>query len=145
MNQVSVSTIAGKLFWLSLISYSAAFTGFYGLTQYTQARIAQEESSGVFAAFKASACNEQAVCNETTLTNTFDATRKQLVSQLIVPYKQRNSIDQVKLQKDYSALLATLPWYVKRQFAGTLEISTSYNTPSSADTQNNTNSKKYKN
>lgn len=129
MNQVSVSTTAGKLFWLSLIGYSAAFAGFYGLTQYTQGRISLEESSGVFAAFKQTACNHQSSCSDFKLTNTFDATRKQLVTQLAIPYKQRKSIDQMKLQQDYSALIAALPWVVKRQFAGKLEINTTYDTP----------------
>ena len=129
MNQVSLSTTAGKLFWLSIIGYSVAFSGFYGLTQYTQAHIAIEESSGLFAAFKASACNHQPACREFTLTNTFDSTHKQLITQLAMPYKQRKSINQMKLQQDYSVLIAALPWVVKRQFAGKIEINTTYDTP----------------
>ena len=141
MNQVSLSTTAGKLFWLSIIGYSAAFAGFYGLTQHIQARIEREESSGVFAAFKQSACQHQADCSDFTLTNTFDSTRKQLVTKLDLPYQQRKFIDQVKLQQDYSALIAALPWYVRRQFAGTLEISVSYDTPTAADTPSKTTTK----
>lgn len=114
MNQISISTTAGKLFWLSLIFYCAAFAGFYGLTQYTQVRIAEEESNGVFAAFKVSACNHQPICSEFTLTNTFDSSRKQLITQLSMPYKSKKSVDESKLQQDYSALIAALPWYVKR-------------------------------
>lgn len=130
MNQVSLSNTAGKLFWLSIIGYSVAFAGFYGLTQYTQARIEREESTGVFAAFKQSACIQPASCSEFMLTNTFDSTHKQLITQLAMPYKQRKSINQLKLQQDYSALIAALPWVVKRQFAGKLEINTTYDTPS---------------
>ena len=144
MSQVSVSSTAGKLFWLSLIGYGAAFAGFYGLTQNTQARISLEESSGVFAAFKQSACNQQSSCGDFTLTNTFDSTRKQLITQLAIPYKQRKSIDQVKLQQDYIALIAALPWYVKRQFSGTLEINASYNTPSTTNEVSKSPSKKHK-
>ena len=144
MNQVSVSTTAGKLFWLSIIGYSAAFAGFYGLTQYAQARISLEESSGVFAAFKDSACNHQPLCSDFTLSNTFDATQKKLITQLTMPYKQKQSIDQVKLQQDYSALIAALPWFVRRQFAGMLEINASYNTPSSANTPSKTPTKAHK-
>lgn len=142
MNQMSISTTAGQLFWLSLIGYSIAFAGFFGLTQYTQARIAQEESNGVFAAFKASACNQQPACSEFTLTNTFDSSSKQLITQLSMPYKLKKSVDQIKLQQDYSALIAALPWYVKRQFSGKLEINAAYNMPISADTQTKTVSKK---
>lgn len=144
MSQVSISTTAGKLFWLSLIGYSAAFAGFYGLTQYTQARISLEESSGVFAAFKETACNQQPSCSDFTLTNTFDSTRKQLITQLAIPYKQRKSINQVKLQQDYSALIAVLPWHVRRQFSGTLEINSSYNTPSTTNEVSKSSSKKHK-
>lgn len=144
MNQVSLSTTAGKLFWLSLIGYSTAFAGFYGLTQYTQARIALEESGGVFAAFKESACSHQASCGDFTLTNTFDSTHKQLITQLALPYKQRKSIDQVKLQQDYSVLIAALPWHVRRQFAGMLEINTSYSVPPATNTPSKSSSKKHK-
>lgn len=144
MYQVSVSTTAWKLFWLSIVVYSAAFAGFYGLTQYTQARIAIEESSGVFAAFKDSACNHQPSCSDFTLSNAFDATQKKLITQLTMPYKQKQSIDQVKLQQDYSALIAALPWFVRRQFAGMLEINASYNTPSKANTPSKTPTKAYK-
>lgn len=144
MNQVRLSTIAGKLFWLSLIGYSAAFAGFYGLTQYTQARISLEESSGVFAAFKDSACNHQPSCSDFTLSNTFDATQNKLITQLTMPYKQEQSIDPVKLQQDYSALIAALPWIVRRQFAGTLEIVASNNTPSTTSTSSKTLTKTHK-
>lgn len=144
MNQVQLSTTAGKLFWLSIIGYSVAFAGFYGLTQHTQARIAAEESSGVFAAFKMLACNQQPSCSEFILTNSFDPSQKKLISQLTIPYKQKKSIDQVKLQQDYSALLATLPWYIRRQFGGTLEINASYNTPSATDDLSKSPSKKLK-
>ena len=144
MNQISISTTVGQLFWLSLIGYSAAFAGFYGLTQYTQARIAQEESSGVFAAFKASACNHQPACSEFTLTNTFDSTEKRLITQLSMPNQLKKSVDQIKLQQDYSALIAALPWYVIRQFAGKLEINASYNTPSSANKPSKTPTKVHK-
>ena len=144
MNQVSVSTTAGKLFWLSLIGYSAAFAGFYGLTQYAQARIALEESSGVFAAFKDSACNHQPSCSDFTLSNTFDGAQKKLITQLTMPYKQKQSIDQVKLQQDYSAIIAALPWVVRRQFSGTLEINASNNTPAMASTPSKTLTKSHK-
>lgn len=144
MNQVQLSTTAGKLFWLSIIGYSAAFVGFYGLTQYAQARIAAEESSGVFAAFKMSACNHQPNCGEYILTNKFDSSQNKLITQLLMPYKQKKSIDQVKLQQDYSALIAALPWYVRRQFVGMLEINASYNTPSAADAVSKSPSKKHK-
>ena len=144
MNQVSVSTTAGKLFWLSIIGYSAAFAGFYGLTQYTQARIALEESSGVFATFKDSACIHQPLCSDFTLSNTFDGVQKKLITQLTMPYKQKQSIDQVKLQQDYCALIAALPWFVKRQFAGTLEIVASNNTPSMTSTPSKTPTKTHK-
>ena len=144
MNQVSVSTTAGKLFWLSIIGYCAAFSGFYGLTQYAQTRISLEESSGVFAAFKDSACNHQPWCSDFTLSNTFDATQNKLITQLTMPYKQKQSIDQVKLQQDYCALIAALPWFVKRQFAGTLEIVASNNTPSMTSTPSKTPTKTHK-
>ena len=144
MNQVSVSTPAGKLFWLSLIGYSAAFAGFYGLTQYAQARIALEESSGAFATFKDSACNHQPSCSDFTLSNTFDATQKKLITQLTMPYKQKQSIDPVKLQQDYSALIAALPWIVRRQFAGTLEINASYSAPSTTSAPSKTLTKTHK-
>lgn len=138
MSQVSISTTAGKLFWLSLIGYSAAFAGFYALTQYTQARIAREESSGVFAAFKQMACNHQPSCSDFTLTNTFESTQNKLITRLEIPYQQKRSIDQVKLHQDFSALIATLPWYVKRQFTGTLEINAAYNTPSTTNAPSKT-------
>lgn len=142
MNQIRISTTVGQLFWLSVIGYIMAFAGFYGLTQYTQARIAEEESTGVFAAFKASACNSPPACSEFTLTNSFDSAHKQLITQLSMPYKSKKSVDEIKLQQDYSALIAALPWYVKRQFAGKLEINAAYNMPLSVDTQNKTYLKK---
>jgi hypothetical protein len=144
MNQVSVSTSAGKLFWISIVGYSAAFAGFYGLTQYAQARISLEESSGVIAAFKDSACNHQPSCSEFTLNNMFDATQKKLITHLTIPYKQKQSIDQVKLQQDYSALIAALPWVVRRQFSGTLEINASNNIPAMASTPSKTLTKSHK-
>ena len=144
MSQVSISTTTGKLFWLSLIGYSAAFAGFYVLTQYTQARIAREESSGVFAVFKQRACNHQSTCSDFILTNGFDSTQKKLITKLELPYKQKQSVDQVKLQQDYSALIDALPWVVKRQFAGKLEINASYSTPSSANTSSKTPTKVHK-
>ena len=96
-------------------------------------RIAIEESSGVFATFKESACNYDPTCNEFKLTNEFDPAQKKLITKLDIPYKQRRSIDQVKLQHDYSALIDALSWVVKRQFTGTLEVNTSDNTPSSTN------------
>lgn len=129
MNQVSLSTTAGKLFWISLVAYCIAFGAFYFMTQYAQSRIVFEEEHGVFATFKADACNHASSCTNFILSNEFDTTQKKLITKLDVPYKRNKPINQEKLQQDYTALIGSLPWYVKRQFAGTLQINASYLTP----------------
>lgn len=122
MNPLSLSTTAGKLFWCSLLGYCIAFSGFYFLTQYTQNIIEHEEKSGVFAAFKDSVCHHAQYCGAMALSNEFDPTQKRLVTKLDIPYKLKKSIDQVKLQQDYTTLINALPWYVKRQFGDSIEI-----------------------
>lgn len=122
MHKINLTTTAGKLFWGSLLSYCIAFSGFYFLTQYTQNRIALEEESGVFASFKEASCHHEKYCSEFTLINEFDPVQKKLITRLNMPHKQIKSIDQVRLQQDYTALLESLPWYVKRQFGNTIEI-----------------------
>lgn len=122
MHKINLTTIAGKLFWYSLLSYCIAFSSFYILTQYTQNRIAFEEEGGVFALFKEATCHNEKYCSEFTLTNEFDPAQKKLITKLNMPYRQIKSINQVTLQQDYTALLDSLPWHVRRQFGNTIEI-----------------------
>lgn len=122
MNHVSLTTTAGKFFWGSLLGYCITFSGFFFLTQYTQNRIEIEEKSGVFAAFKEDACHHAPYCSEVILTNEFDPIQKKLITKLDVPYKQKKSIDQARLQQDYTALIVSLPWFIQRQFGNTIEI-----------------------
>lgn len=124
MHKINLTTAAGKLFWYSLLMYCIAFSGFYFLTQYTQNRITLEEESGVFALFKEAICHHEKYCSEFTLANEFDPVQKKLITKLNIPHKQIKSIDRASLQQDYSALLESLPWYVKRQFGSTIEIRT---------------------
>lgn len=122
MDQVSLETTAGKLFWGSLLGYCLAFSGFFYLTQYAQTKIEFEEKSGVFAAFKEDACHHAAYCDEVIFTNEFDPLQRKLITKLDVPYKQKKSIDKIRLQQDYTVLIASLPWVIKRQFANTIEV-----------------------
>lgn len=122
MNHVSLTTTAGKFYWGSLFGYCIAFSGFFFLTQYTQNRIEIEEKSGVFAAFKEDACHHEPYCSEVILTNEFDPVQKKLITKLDVPYKQKKSIDQARLQQDYTTLIVSLPWFMQRQFGNTIEI-----------------------
>lgn len=124
MHKINSTTTADKLFWGSLLSYCITFSGFYFLTQYTQNRIALEEESGVFATYKEAICRHEKYCSAFTLTNEFDPVQKKLITKLNVSRRQVKSIDQVRLQQDYTALLDSLPWYVKRQFGNTIEIRT---------------------
>lgn len=122
MHKINLTTAAGKLFWYSLLGYCVAFSGFCFLTQYTQNRIALEEENGVFASFKEATCHHEKYCSEFTLTNEFDQVQKKLITKLNIPHKQIKSIEQARLQQDYSALLDSLPWHVRRQFGNTIEI-----------------------
>lgn len=122
MNQVRLSTTAGKLFWLSLIGYCVAFGGFFFTTQYTLSRIDFEEQHGAFLGFKEAICSSGKNCSDIKFENTLIDTKRKYSTFVDVQYAKLQPIDVTLLQKNYADFVGTLPWYVRIQFSASMEI-----------------------
>ena len=124
MNQVRLSTIAGKLFWLSLIGYCVAFGGFFFTTQYTLSRIDFEEQHGAFLGFKEAICNRYNNCSDIKFENNLVDAKRKYSTFVDIQYAKSQQVDVAVLQNNYAAFVKTLPWYVRMQFSSSMEIKT---------------------
>lgn len=121
MNQVNLSTRAGKLFWGSLLGYCLAFGGFYFTTQYTQSKLDFEERQGEFLNFQDVICEQGETCNNIKYMNVDGKKYRTLVD---IQYKGNKKFDETRLQNNYSEFMSRLPWYLQMQFNSSMEIKT---------------------
>lgn len=125
MNQVSLSSTAGKLFWASLFAYCVAFSGFYFNTQYTLSRIDYEEQHGVFLGFKGAICGSMGEnCNDIKFVNYLIDSQRKYITYVDIHEKKKQPIDIVLLQRNYHEFMGRLPWYIRMQFGSSMEIKT---------------------
>lgn len=124
MNQVSLSTTAGKVFWASLLLYCVTFGGFYFTTQYTLNRINFEEQSGLFLGFKEAICNNGQNCSDIKYENNLVTEKKKYLTFVDVKFKDSKSINMPMLQSNYAEFMSKFPWYIKMQFNSSMEIKT---------------------
>jgi hypothetical protein len=121
MNQVNLSTKAGKIFWASLLGYCIAFGGFYFTTQYTQSRLDFEEKQGEFLNFRDSICEQGKTCSNINYMNVDGKKHKTIVD---IQNKDIKKFDEERLQRNYSEFMKKLPWYLQMQFDSMMVIKT---------------------
>lgn len=118
---MGTSRTAWSIFWISLVIYCLAFSGFFFLTQYTLKTLVTEEQHGKFLQFKDRMCNASSACTDITYKNSMNIALKQY--QTIVEINTKQPVNQKILQSHYADFMATLPWYVRLQFNKDLVIS----------------------
>ena len=122
MNQVSLSTTAGKVFWASLLCYCVAFGGFFFTTQYTLHRIDYEEQHGAFLGFKDAICSGTQNCTDIKFENNLIDDNRKYSTFVDVQFKKNQSENVALLQQNYTEFMRKMPWYVRMQFSSNMEI-----------------------
>ncbi len=118
---MGTSRAAWSIFWISLIIYCLAFSGFFFLTQYTLKTLVSEEQHGKFLLIKDALCVAGNACTDLSYKNSMNISLKQY--QTIVEINTKQPINPQILQSHYAHFMATLPWYVRLQFNKDLVIS----------------------
>lgn len=122
MNQVGVSTLAGKIFWASLLGYCVAFGGFFFTTQHTLSQIDFEEQHGAFLGFKDAICNGGKNCSDIKYVNNLVGEKRGYSTFVDVQLKKNQSENVALLQQNYTEFMRKMPWYVRMQFSSNMEI-----------------------
>lgn len=122
MNQINLSTTAGKVFFASLLGYCLAFSGFYITTQYAINRIEFEEQQGAFLSFNDAICEHGKLCNDIEYSNVY--LENKAVTQIKVRNKNTGSTNVEQMQKNYALFMDKLPWFVQMQFEKEMKVMT---------------------
>jgi hypothetical protein len=118
MGKISLSNMAGKVFWASLFGYCAVFTVFYFNTQYSLGKLDNEMRNGnMFETLRHTACEQTKGCVEINFLPYLvlnESTGKYKV-QASVKVKHPKDINREMINQMLDAQRANLPWYVNNK------------------------------
>lgn len=118
MNQVSLSTTAGKVFWASLIAYCLTFSAFYYNTQYTLGKVDEALSdSGILGQVRTEVCAKMVGCKDIAYSPYLiinDETKKYVV-EVGINIKHPKDVNEKLLNSLLDAKRTSLPDYVNQK------------------------------
>lgn len=118
MNQVSLSTTAGKIFWASLFGYCLAFGAFYFNTQYAIGELESEmRFRSTFNNIGRDACHRMNGCTGFTYLPylVMNNETKKYVVEVSVNIKNTKNIDYDAFQAPLERVRSVFPWYVNQK------------------------------
>lgn len=118
MNQLSLSTKAGKVYWASLLGYCITFAAFFFNTQFALGKLDDELRSGSLSSIGATACARMKGCLDITYLPylVLNKDTNKYIAQVAIAIKNTKNIDQSILLSLLEEKRASLPWYVNQKF-----------------------------
>lgn len=120
MNEVSLKTKWGMIFWLSMAAYCVAFACLYINTGYVVSNLGKEFTTGTYKELGDTACKQMKGCEKITYFPSLivDKEKNQFIVQAMIQTKNKDKADLVLLNNLADAKRNELPSYLNKRFGG---------------------------